>query len=141
MRCHDFHRKCQAECCSDITPIPIKIFEANKDKIVNPVVSSLEIDETDPFGDGANRVHRTLSGKCIFLNSDHTCNIYEVRPQICKAFGNESHPFLTCSWQAKDGRARSRQEKRRIERETASAHHRLIKRFQIAFSREDADNE
>jgi len=62
---------------------------------------------------------RTEDRKCIFLNEDFTCNIYENRPEVCQSFGNETHPMLNCSWQSKEGRERSRQEKRMIERKNA----------------------
>lgn len=54
--------------------------------------------------------------KCCFLNTDLSCNIYDDRPNICKKFGDESHSFMTCHFQDKHGRIRSRQERRKLER-------------------------
>lgn len=34
---------------------------------------------------------------------------------VCREFGTESHLYMTCSYQASDGRVRSRQERRRVE--------------------------
>lgn len=108
--CFKMHKKCKAICCSDSTPIPLDTFHKYKDKIVNYPLRTTVIPPDHISGE-------TDTGRCMFLNDDHTCNIYEDRPEICKKFGDESHPMLTCGFQAKCGRIRSRQEKRRIERE------------------------
>lgn len=117
MDCTKCHSRCLAECCSCTSPIPKDIYERNKDKIVT---QPLEIMESEGTGqDGKSEiaiVGLTEYRQCMFLNPDLSCNIYEDRPWICKKFGDESHPLLTCSHQSKDGRIRSRQERRAIER-------------------------
>ena len=101
------HPKCKAACCG-IVPIPKHIYEANwKEKITEPD----EILETEDA-----YIPITKTGKCVFLKKDLSCNIYENRPDICKKFGDESHPMLCCPVADKNGKERSRQDKRRIER-------------------------
>jgi len=56
--------------------------------------------------------------KCTFLKDDFTCNIYHDRPHVCKKFGDETHLMMTCVFQDKNGRERSRQERRNLERKT-----------------------
>ena len=45
------------------------------------------------------------------------CKIYNERPEVCKRFGDESHPALCCPYQDKNGRVRSRAERRYTERQ------------------------
>lgn len=108
--CFRIHHKCKAECCSDFVPIPKEIYARNQNKIINKSLIALS-DENNHI------IASTENGKCIFLNKDFTCNIYDDRPPICAKFGDETHPMLCCSYQGKDGHIRSRQEKRKIERE------------------------
>lgn len=120
MDCTKCHSRCNAECCSCTSPIPKDIYERNKDKIVTQPIQIIETDgKGRDFKDEKAIVALTEHHKCIFLNIDLSCNIYEDRPWICKKFGDESHPYLTCSHQSKDGRVRSRQERRAIERENS----------------------
>ena len=105
------HSKCHAECCNDLTPIPKELYEKNVQLVVNKIL------EIKPLYD-ALRI-QTESGKCCFLNADFTCNIYENRPELCRKFGDESHPMMKCRWMSKCGRERSRQDKRMIERSNA----------------------
>ncbi len=76
----------------------------------------LAIGEIDP----TTKTHR-----CPFLTYDLKCNIYENRPFVCREFGKESHERLKCSFQDKDGRERSRQERRLIERQHLRGQHYL----------------
>jgi Fe-S-cluster containining protein len=62
----------------------------------------------------------TEDRRCVFLNDDLSCNVYEDRPWVCKKYGDESCSFMTCPFQSKEGRIRSRQERRKIERENLS---------------------
>ena len=120
MDCSKCHSQCLASCCSCAAPIPKDIYERNKDKIVTQPIEIFETEGQDiNLKDEIAIIALTEHHQCIFLNIDLSCNIYEDRPWICRKFGDESHPFLTCSYQSKDGRVRSRQERRAIERETA----------------------
>ncbi len=117
MDCTKCHSKCHAECCSCTAPIPKDIYERNKHKIVTQPIEVIETEGQDiNLKDEIAIVALTEHHQCIFLNIDLSCNIYEDRPWICKKFGDETHPYLTCSYQSKDGRIRSRQERRAIER-------------------------
>jgi Fe-S-cluster containining protein len=107
--CKKIHPKCKAACCG-VVPIPRDIYFANQDKIVR------EPKETIDLGDIV--ISHTDDLYCVFLNSDLSCNIYDQRPLICRKFGDESHPMMCCSFMDKDGRERSRQAKRRIERQS-----------------------
>lgn len=129
MDCSKCHSRCLAECCSCSVPISKDIYERNKHKIVT---QPIEIIETEGYGlDIKNEkaiVALTKHHQCIFLNEDLSCNIYDDRPWLYKKFGNETHPFLTCSHQSKEGRIRSRQERRAIERKS---HEKLIKNIEL----------
>lgn len=106
MDCSQCLSKCQGECCSNV-PMTKEFMAAHK-----PV---REIIEMVPMGDNMV-VARTASGRCPFLSEDFRCTVYRDRPRVCQVFGDESTIFATCSWQSKDGRIRSRQEKRMLER-------------------------
>lgn len=43
---------------------------------------------------------------CPFLKKDLGCAIYEDRPEVCRKYGDETHPMLCCPMQDKDGNAR-----------------------------------
>lgn len=120
MDCSKCHAKCKAECCSEATPIPKPFLEKYADKIVNQPIKVISIGG-EIADEGENIIASTPNQRCMFLNEDYSCNIYQDRPKICRQFGNESHIFLTCSFQSKDGRIRSRQEKRLIERQNVKA--------------------
>lgn len=38
------------------------------------------------YGDKAEELRVFLDHKCVQLNDDNTCKIYETRPKICKEF-------------------------------------------------------
>ena len=63
----------------------------------------------------------TEDAKCTFLKDDFTCNIYDDQPKVCKKFGDETHLMMTCVYQDKNGRIRSRQERRTLERKSNKA--------------------
>jgi len=41
-----------------------------------------------------NLLKKNKTGFCIFLNSDNSCSIYEVRPQACRKFPYLKYPFF-----------------------------------------------
>lgn len=108
--CFKLHPKCKAWCCSDKNPIPGFIMARNRNRIVRPYNRIVDV-----LGDCYSYI--TDDGKCVFLNNDLTCNIYDDRPELCQKYGDETHPMMTCIYQAKCGRERSRQERRRVQRE------------------------
>lgn len=113
--CSRLHSQCQAQCCGN-APIDPEIYERNLDKRLEEVVQEIPFRNIDPE-DGELKLMVlpvTESGKCTFLKRDLTCNIYDDRPEVCRRYGNERHLMLTCPYQAKDGRIRSRQERRSL---------------------------
>lgn len=127
--CKKLHHVCKAGCCT-ITPIPKDLWNECRGKVVEKVEEvkeGLQVDpETGELKDFV--VPFTKSLKCPFLNEDLSCNIYEKRPYVCRKFGDESHKYLRCHFQDKDGRIRTRQERRSLERDTVKAHEVLMKR-------------
>lgn len=107
--CFKLHAKCQAGCCG-IVPIDAKVYKANEHKRTRPVIQEI------PFKDAEILPH-TMDKRCCFLGEDLRCQIFNDRPQVCKDYGNEEHTALTCAYQNKDGKERSKQAKKRIKRE------------------------
>lgn len=107
--CKKMHHKCKAKCCG-VVPIPKEIYEINKEKIVRKASELIDADDCV--------IPITSDFYCVFLNEDLSCNIYEQRPDVCRKFGDESHPMLFCPVLDKSGNERCRQSRRRIERET-----------------------
>lgn len=107
--CKKMHSKCKAQCCG-VVPIPKEIYNNNKDKIVRPPHDFVDA--------GEDVIPLTSDAYCPFLNQDLTCNIYEARPDVCRKFGDESHPMLFCSYLDKNGNERCRQNRRAVERQT-----------------------
>jgi len=126
--CSNFLDKCHAECCG-IIPLEKDFYNANIEKIVNKPHDIQEYHDIDPF-DNIEKdfiIPVTENTKCCFLKDDYTCAIYEIRPQVCKIYGDESVPQLSCHWQDKNGNKRSRQAKRLLERKTKKNIERFLK--------------
>lgn len=119
MDCDKCFAACGAQCCSSV-PLPNWIFEKHQ-----PV---REITKMIPLGDNMT-IPETESGRCPFLGMDLKCTIYEDRPFVCRKFGDESSSLMTCAFQAADGRVRSRQERRQIERKGNKQQTAMIKRL------------
>ena len=66
---------------------------------------------------GPDVVPMTENMTCIFLSPTFGCIIYDQRPDVCKKYGDETHLLMTCAYQKADGTARTRSERKRIERE------------------------
>lgn len=127
--CSKMHPKCKAECCSCTTPIPSDIYRNNLDKRVELPNEEMEFksnEDKEIFPSDIDIIAMTDSGKCTFLNKNLSCNIYKDRPPICKKFGDESHSALKCCWIDKDGKERSRADRRRIEKEQYKFTERVI---------------
>ncbi len=108
--CKKMHSKCKAGCCG-IVPISKEIYNSNKDKIVRQPHEIIE--------EGDCVIPITQDVYCVFLDGDLHCNIYEDRPDVCRKFGDESHAMLFCPVLDKNGKERSRQNRRAVERQTA----------------------
>lgn len=122
------HNKCKAACCG-VCPIPKDIYERNRDKLVQIPLEEKELEGYDPTASEKRPfiLPMTEDTYCPFLNKDKTCNIYDDRPDVCRRFGDDSHPCLCCPYQDKDGRLRSRQEARKICRGAAKVLERVKK--------------
>jgi Fe-S-cluster containining protein len=107
--CKNQHCKCKAECCG-FNFFESELWEKNQNKIISKPI------EIQSFPDLKQVRPKTESGYCPFLRKDYHCNIYENRPEICREFGSESTPFMSCAYLKKDGTERSRQERRSIQR-------------------------
>ena len=105
MNCSDCLIRCRAGCCG-MVPLPPDLFRKHP--------AQREVVEEIPFKGAV--IARTKDNYCPFLTKDFKCSIYEDRPWICKKFGDETAPLMTCCYQDKDGRIRSRQERRQLER-------------------------
>ncbi len=105
--CQKCHHKCKAECCN-ICPIPKHTLDKNKWLIQRDIITELSFEYSGhvPIGEGEHVVPITEDGKCCFLRKDLQCAIYEERPFLCRKFGDESHPRMTCRFQDKDGKER-----------------------------------
>ena len=111
--CKRFHHECEADCCRTF-PLPIEIWDRNQDKIVQEMVGTIVI----PILHNIRLITPTTkSGMCPFLKEDLTCNIYEDRPEPCVVFGTEKPRYMSCAFQDKEGKKRSRQSHRKIKRQ------------------------
>ena len=82
---------CHACCCYNI-PFDKGELEVFKDRIVNPVIGVQQMfDAVLAFTDFDFK-----KNKCPFLREDYKCNIYENRPEVCRAFGQDDR--LPCKW-------------------------------------------
>lgn len=132
--CKKYHDKCKARCCQTI-PLPKDLWEKNQDKIQRKITHYLPL---PPDDDGKLFVTPTTKdGYCCFLGEDLKCKVYEDRPEACREFGTETNSSARCSFQDKNGKERSRQGKRKIEREMAKSHLSFIKRQIKLFSKQD----
>ena len=118
MNCEGFLNKCMASCCG-IVPLPYKLVK--RFKFVREVVSQERV--------GDVVLARDKDYYCPYLDKDYKCSIYKHRPDVCKKFGDESHPLVTCMWQDKNGNARSRVERRRINRLQTKGQNKVLNEF------------
>lgn len=109
--CKKMYHKCKAECCGTI-PFPKETWDKNQDKIVQEIHGTLVF----PAPDGEYITITTKSDMCVFLKEDFSCNIYKDRPPPCIVFGTEKLKYMTCPFQDKSGKERSRQSRRKIQR-------------------------
>lgn len=88
---------CKGDCCTFV-PMPAIIFFTMKEKIVRKVSDVIFITEEDVLPVTKDR-------KCCFLTHDLKCNIYDVRPEVCKLYGtieNLQCPYITIEGELRD---------------------------------------
>jgi Fe-S-cluster containining protein len=101
--CDQCLKQCKSVCCGYV-PIPGETYQKY------PPLSS------DYVLEGPDKTKFVVKDNhCAYL-VDNKCTLYEHRPEVCRKFGDETHPMLFCPYQDKDGRVRSRQERRQIDR-------------------------
>lgn len=116
INCDQCLNKCKAACCG-VIPFDRKFVK--KHKPVRKVIREIDM--------GDEVVLETEGLKCPYLGEDYHCTIYKHRPEVCKLYGNEAQINLTCQFQDKNGRMRSRQERRKVERDIEGFMDKFIK--------------
>jgi Fe-S-cluster containining protein len=111
MDCEKCLSKCKAGCCG-VVPFTMKQIIQNPPP-ADKKIQTIRAGEKDGV---AYYILQTDDLTCPYLSEEKRCTIYENRPEVCKMFGDETHPLLTCPYQDKNGRLRSRQEKRACDR-------------------------
>ena len=106
--CPKFYNVCKAACCG---PVPINgaFFHANSALTQRPLKEIINF--------GVDLLPVTHDGSCVFLTDDLKCRIYEQRPDVCKKFGDETHINMTCSYQTADGKARTKKDTKKIQKQ------------------------
>ncbi len=95
--CSSCLSKCNASCCYCV-PIEKVIYNTNKNKIVNKIINTKTIFDFSPFTKKKEEFILIISKdmKCCFLKNDLSCAIHDDKPNICKAFGDETNRMLNC---------------------------------------------
>lgn len=112
--CRRFLDRCEGACCGPC-PVPVDTWRRHQGDLQRPAAHAID--------DGEGYIHQVgEDGRCCFQRPDFTCAIYpapgeaDERAEVCRRFGDASHPMLTCIWQDADGRARRRPERRELMR-------------------------
>jgi Fe-S-cluster containining protein len=98
--------KCSAPCCGAIV-LDIELENKHMDKIKNSPRYPCERKQ-----EGDCVAYITSDLKCIFLDKENKCSVYEDRPDVCRAYGKR--PDLQCPYVHMDGRLRTMRESRMI---------------------------
>lgn len=96
-------RACAGICCGPL-PMSNAFFEKHKER-ANRGTKNLMM--------SGNVSLYHVGDRCPFLDTGRRCKIYKDRPEVCRRFGNESDVLLSCPHLDKDGKARTRAERRR----------------------------
>jgi Fe-S-cluster containining protein len=101
-----------------MVPLPRSLVIDNFHLVVTPIKEMVDFTEMDV-------VPMTETGKCPFLKDDYTCAVYELRPPVCRKFGDATHLHMTCAYQKPNGEARTKKEYQMINRKHTEA----VKKF------------
>lgn len=85
-------RQCNAECCDSTTPFllsDIKLIKQKHRKLLKGVKIIPSVGDTFILKKRDN-------DKCVFLNQENRCMIYNIRPEICSDFGDK--PYCLCAY-------------------------------------------
>lgn len=107
LNCKNCIKQCKASCCG---VVPFKKEFIKRYKPLKNILNELDLGNDYV-------ILQTEDMTCPYLNEKYECSIYKHRPEVCIKFGDETLPVLTCPYQDKDGRIRSRQERRALERD------------------------
>jgi len=98
-------KKCKGDCCG-IVPIPKQTWIKNRSKSQREIVEIVKI-----AGDGVMSdtvIPRTKNDVCPFLDKNYRCVIYDERPEVCRKFGDGTHPCLCCPFLEPDGKLKTK---------------------------------
>ena len=103
-QCKKYHPICKANCCG-VVPIPRSLWQRKQHAIQRPIKDIFKGEaKNKATGKRENIVIPiTEDHHCPFLKKDLSCAIYEDRPPLCKKYGDDSHPLMTCPMQDKHG--------------------------------------
>lgn len=126
---------CKADCCHQPVPFEKSFVESHRPvrqimirkELGSHMVSVLAFDERYAKRDEKGKKYETVV--CPYLGFDDRCSVYDDRPEVCRKYGDESSMMMVCSFQSADGRIRSRQERRHIERVLFKRQYDMIKRL------------
>jgi len=118
-------REC-TDCCSDKVPFsPDEIDALNKTHPLH--LEKVEVLSIEEMGHTAAYL-TTGDGKCVFLN-DGRCDIYETRPEICRAYGET--PLAMCGMEGVDETPVKRNRQSRGRKAVAKSHNNMEKVFSL----------
>lgn len=89
-------RSCGSECCdktTPFTPADIKAIKKSHRKLLRGV-------KMIPAFSDAVILEKQNNQKCVFLDKNKLCSIYDIRPQICRDFGDK--PYCLCAYNGLD---------------------------------------
>jgi Fe-S-cluster containining protein len=95
--CKSIHPKCKARCCG-VVPVDRYVYNRYKNKRNRKVLNVIKI--------GKDVIPLTEDKTCTFLQKDLSCGIYDNRHRLCRDYGTEIDPLMTCKFQDKNGRRR-----------------------------------
>jgi len=84
--------QCGAECCDRSTPFTADDIKAIKSKHRKTLRGVKVI----PAGKETFTLEKQGNKQCIFLGEDKRCTVYDVRPEICRDFGDK--PYCLCAY-------------------------------------------
>lgn len=116
--------KCRPDCSACCGPIsfPKDFYEQHKKHSFKEPVELIDLaEEVYP---------RTDDGLCVFLNRElHRCQIYDVRPEICRIYGTGVNEDLLCPFLKPNGKPRSEASRKQVERKLKNLYNTTKKRF------------
>ena len=108
--CKKYHNVCKAKCCG-VVPIPRVLWQKKQHAIQRQpkeIIKGIATNKEDPSITESIIIPITEDYYCSFLKKDLSCAIYEDRPEVCRKYGDETHPMLCCPMQHKDGEKRKK---------------------------------